>query len=367
MNNKTALLTLLCLTFVTVFVFGYTGVVVGQDTHAAEQGEESARHSHDSVNTDSDSHPHDSTAVAAQVEKPAPPQEQQVPTVWDFLFSGKYIAFLILSLVGLILVSGGWVNIWVRVGMMLVALVLLGLDYFYPLHPSPMCATTKLFMFKFTHGEFFAAFLVMFLAIVIPSFIGRKLFCGWVCPLGALQELINKIPHPFRIKQFNFTAFNTLRMGLLALFFLTFFAVREQILYLGERLEAETSEGLWAAFSAYNLYEPVNFFELLHWSPSTTFFVMMAILVIASLVLYRPFCYAICPIGAITWFIEKISLGRIKVDMEKCTDCGECIKASPCPTIKPMHKGNNKVLPDCTSCGECIKSCPEDAIKFKFF
>ncbi len=359
-NLNTALRLLFCLTLAVIFIFGNTSIATGQDTHADESGETV------SLENGEELHPHDSGYIEAQAETEPPPEEPQGPTVWDFLFTGKYIAFFILAFVGLTLVFGGWINQWVRIGMMVVAFVLFGLDYFFPLHPSPMCATTKLFMFRFTQGEFFAAFMVMFLAIMIPSLLGRKLFCGWVCPLGAFQELINKIPHKFKIKQFNFTAFNSLRMGLFGLFFLTFFAVRGQILYLGERLEADTVGGLWAAFSAYNVFEPLNFFELLHWSVDTTFIVMMAVLVIASLVLYRPFCYLICPIGALTWLVEKVSLGRIRVDMNKCTDCGECEEASPCPTIKLMHDENTKILPDCTSCGECIKTCPEDAIKFTF-
>lgn len=356
---NSALPILFCL-LIAIILVGMTANIMGQDSEPNPQ---------DTV-IQEEPHPHDTAAIAAQqAEPPAPEPEPQEPTLWDFLTTGKYLAFLIMALAGLTLVLGRWVNTWVRIGMLLVAFVLFGMDYFYPLHPSPMCATTKLFMFKFTQGEFFAVFLVMFVAIMAPSLIGRKLFCGWVCPLGALQDLVNKIPHKFKIKQFNFTAFNALRMGLLAFFFLTFFGVREQILYLGERLGAETTGGMWAAFSAYNVYEPANFFEMLHWTwpLATTTLIMLIILVITSLVLYRPFCYLICPIGALTWLVEKISFGRITVDQNKCTDCGECEEASPCPTIKPMHEGNSKALPDCTSCGECLKSCPEDAIKFTFF
>lgn len=310
-------------------------------------------------------HDIDETAVTEDTEESA---ADAPPGIGAFLFSGKYLAFLILAGVGLSLLLGRWVNFWVRIGMMIVAFVLFGTDMqiTYPMHPSPMCATTKLFMFKFTHGQFFPAFIAMFLAIFIPSLIGRKLFCGWVCPLGAFQELINKIPHHFHWKQFNFTAFNALRMGLLAMFFLSFFAVREQILLLGERLGVDTGEGLWAAFSAYNIYEPINLFELLHWQVDTAFLVMMSLLVIASLVLYRPFCYAICPIGALSWLVEKVAPGRIRIDHEACTECGICEEESPCPTIKPMVEGTAKVLPDCTSCGECVKSCPENAISFGF-
>ncbi|UCC79869.1 MAG: 4Fe-4S binding protein [Candidatus Zixiibacteriota bacterium] len=308
----------------------------------------------------------DVTAAESVDEEQAEAPEKEPPGLLDFLFTGKFAGFLVLMIAGLVLLFARKVNIWVRVIMMLIAFVLYGLDYIFPLHPSPMCAVTKLFMFKIVFGKFFPVFLAIFLAIFIPSLIGRKLFCGWVCPLGALQELVNKIPHKFHFKNFSFSVFNTVRFALLGLFIFTFFYVKDMMAGLAENPEAYINPPLLKAYSAYSVYEPINFFELLHWNIDTTFIVMMIILIVISLFLYRPFCYFICPVGALTWLCEKIAPGRVRVDHSKCTDCGDCEEKSPCPTIKKLKDEKAKYIPDCTSCGECVSACQEKAVKFGF-
>ncbi|MBD3160867.1 MAG: 4Fe-4S binding protein [Candidatus Eisenbacteria bacterium] len=310
----------------------------------------------------------DGTPVRVEASEPesAPAQAEPKGPDWlPFLLRAHYLAFLALMLVGIALLLARWVTRWVRIAMLAVAFFLFGIDLVFPLHPSPMCAATKLFTFKVAHGTFFPQFIALFLVMMVPSLIGRKLFCGWVCPLGAFQSLVHKLPFPIRRRRFSFAAFNGVRFALLGLFFVTIFAIRDWIAALAESVGADPSAGVWAAFSAYSIYEPINFFELLHWQLDTVFLVMLVVLIVASLVLYRPFCYAICPIGAFTWILERVAPGRVRVDESRCNGCGVCIKASPCPTIDGLVEGK-RIVPDCTSCGACIGSCPTDAIRFGF-
>ena len=120
--------------------------------------------------------------VAAQEAASATP-----PGVLDFLLAPHYLLFLLISTAGLVLVFKRWTNRMVRIGALAVVFVLFGLDYFFPLHPSPMCGVTKLFMFKITNGVFYPVFIAIFLAIFIPSLIGRKLFCGLGLPARSVS------------------------------------------------------------------------------------------------------------------------------------------------------------------------------------
>ena len=207
--------------------------------------------------------------------------------------------------------------------------------------PSPLRAVVDTLTSMLTGSMIPYKKLTMFLFISGLSIIGSKLFCGWVCPFGALQEIVNKVSVSFKSK-LSFKITNSIRASL-------FIISSIMVLTIGSDLFE---------------YRILNPFELFEWEFGLILAFLIGVILIASLFVYRPYCYLICPVGFLTWLLEYVSIFRIRVDRNKCNDCKICISKSPCPAIKSILKSDT-VRPDCFSCGICIEACPEDALEFR--
>ena len=86
-------------------------------------------------------------------------------------------------------------------------------------------------------------------------------------------------------------------------------------------------------------------------------FILVAVIVL-SMIIYRPFCKYICPLGAFYSVFNPISVFRYSVDENKCVHCGKC--AAVCQMQVDPVKNANDV--ECIRCGRCKKTCPTAAI-----
>ena len=82
---------------------------------------------------------------------------------------------------------------------------------------------------------------------------------------------------------------------------------------------------------------------------------LLLVTVIASIVIYRPFCRFICPLGAFYSLFNKLSYFGIQVDNVKCIGCDACIRKCKMDCAKVGDR-------ECINCGECIDTCPVNAI-----
>ncbi len=115
-----------------------------------------------------------------------------------------------------------------------------GVEFFAGLspHPSPLCAFAKPILFSLQEGRLifppvFAGVLAM---IALLSIAGNKLFCGWVCPIGALQEIVYLCFPRLKKLRIPFAAANSVRIGLLVLFVPLLLGLRYVYLWLFQSL-----------------------------------------------------------------------------------------------------------------------------------
>jgi len=87
--------------------------------------------------------------------------------------------------------------------------------------------------------------------------------------------------------------------------------------------------------------------------------IIAIVLLIVSILIYRPFCRVLCPLGAIYALLNKIAFLKMRCDKEKCTSCGNC--ATVCKIkLEPAKKPNS---PECIRCGDCKAACEVKALK----
>ena len=91
-------------------------------------------------------------------------------------------------------------------------------------------------------------------------------------------------------------------------------------------------------------------------------FTLLVVLIVLSVLFYRPFCKWICPLGAIYSLMNKVSLLQIRVDESKCVKCGECAKA--CKMDVEVTKSPNHA--ECIRCGMCVRACSTRAVGYHY-
>lgn len=207
--------------------------------------------------------------------------------------------------------------------------------------------------FKLT---FYVAGFLMFTGALTGRFV-----CGWLCPFGLIQDLLHKIPFPKKIGIFPGDRF--LRK-LKYVIFLVFVILMPMFVVdlLGQGAPyfcklicpAGTLEGgLPLVLLNKGMRGAIGW--LYAWKN-----VLLVVILVLSVIIYRPFCKYICPLGAVYSLFQPISVFRYRADQELCTHCGACAKACKMQ-VDPVKSPNH---PECIRCGQCKKVCPTGALDY---
>ena len=196
--------------------------------------------------------------------------------------------------------------------------------------------------------------------ILMGVLLGRFI-CGFLCPFGWFQDLLHKIPG----KKFSTAKLKPLRYIkyiILVVFVILLPALVTNSLGMGDPFFCKyicpqgvlegalplsiTNAGIRSALGKLFTFK----------------FSILTIVIILSILFYRPFCKWICPLGAIYSLFNKVSFLKINVDNNKCVGCQKCSRVCKMD-VNVVESPNH---PECIRCGECIKACPTDALCYKY-
>ncbi|HVZ22410.1 MAG TPA: 4Fe-4S binding protein [Vicinamibacterales bacterium] len=221
----------------------------------------------------------------------------------------------------------------------------------------PIASLMNLKTFLVTHRvpEAHAAGMFMLIAFLAISFLYRKAFCSWVCPVGMLNEWMwqtgrTLFGRTFALPRWLDIPLRGLKYILLALF-----------LFVVVTMSVEDINAFLN--SPYGLVADVKMLNFFRYMGEGTA-IFLVVLLGLSLVVKNVWCRYLCPYGALMGLTALVSPTRIVRDPAACIDCDKCTKA--CPAGLPVATLLSVHSAECTACMSCVAVCPaEKALDLK--
>lgn len=202
------------------------------------------------------------------------------------------------------------------------------------------------------------SFYVWGFLLAIGVLFGRFI-CGWICPFGLIQELMNKIP----TKKFKLPKpFTYIKYFVLVLFVMVLPVAVTNYMGVGKPAFCEfiCPSGTLLGCIPMMLTHPE-----LRSTVGGLFALKITILIVIIVgctFIFRFFCKTICPLGAIYGLLNKISVYHLEVDEDACVSCGKCSRVCKMD-VDPVKCPNSA---ECIRCGACKAACPKHAISIGF-
>lgn len=215
----------------------------------------------------------------------------------------------------------------------------------------------------------FAAFVLWFIVL-------NKAWCGFVCPLGSIQDWITALRRRLGIRysrytQGQFECLTRIKYVLLALMILIPLGVGGGILsrdmspafclICPARMILPLFSGDFSQFS-------IDFSSKTAMAMTALGMALTGLFLVGAFVKKRFFCF-FCPMSALHYLISRPALLKLKKDGGKCTRCGDCYRVCDMEikAIADDVKTENIMTDDCTLCLKCVAACPEPgALKATF-
>lgn len=215
-----------------------------------------------------------------------------------------------------------------------------------------------------------------------------RVFCGWVCPIGFVQELASKLTSWMRAAK-DQARMRRIRFVLALLLLLATLATSARVVPINEPLLQGVAAGYlfvlavlimlsvsdvrWERRLRVVRYAALGFFVggtvlgitlraafcVLFTSDLGKTTVMLFIgVMLAALILSQAWCRFLCPEGALLGLLTRLSGWKIRLDRGRCSGCNTCNVVCPVEAIDVGEVDERS----CLYCCRCVDACPTDAI-----
>lgn len=196
----------------------------------------------------------------------------------------------------------------------------------------------------FKTGFRFDGVLILLGIIIGFSFFFGRFFCGWICPLGGVQEFINPETKSGWLSQPMDNLLKFLKYIVLLVFF-----------YLAWR----TGTNPW------NDYEPLK--VLVRFSGTTVAVTALTLILLVAVFIERPFCRYLCPLGAILALTSRLAPLKMRSDAGTCMVCGKCTEGAcqmnAIDAVNPVTDLPRIESSECIHCLRCQNICHRSALR----
>lgn len=193
-------------------------------------------------------------------------------------------------------------------------------------------------------GRELAPFALWSFSLLLLTFLLGRVFCGWVCPLGTIIDVVRVRRRRQRVGRDRFVQ---PRWGLAILAGLIGLALAG--VNLSGWLDPLVITG--RTIHAAARWQPFGWAALFAWA-------IFACAVLLTWVAPRYWCRTLCPLGALLSLVSRWPLWDRRVS-QTCNDCGACVTA--CPMGQSWEQRASDL---CLVCGRCEAACRRDAIGF---
>jgi len=175
------------------------------------------------------------------------------------------------------------------------------------------------------------------ISIAVTSIFFGRVFCGYICPIGTLQDFFKSMANKLGIKDKKLPQRKSLRPEIIKYFVFILVLVLSTI-GLGNYISPISP---WLAYL--NLFMGINI---------RIGFIVLLMIIFLSLFYRRIFCRCFCPLGAFQSLLYAI--GPLGINRnESCDGCSICLNNCP---VDIEYRDDIEISPECVNCIECTES-----------